>query len=70
MTLGHFLYIPGIALLGVVVGYILGSRAAALQREDAADRARARARARAREAGSVAGAGEVSQAESAPAEPS
>ena len=29
MTLGHFLYIPGVLLLGVLVGYILGGRAAA-----------------------------------------
>ena len=28
-TAAHFLYIPGILLLGVVVGWILGSRAAA-----------------------------------------
>ena len=29
MTAAHFLYIPGILLIGVVVGWILGSRAAA-----------------------------------------
>jgi hypothetical protein len=28
-TAAHFLYIPGIFILGVVVGWILGSRAAA-----------------------------------------
>jgi len=28
-TAAHFLYIPGILLLGVVIGWILGSRAAA-----------------------------------------
>jgi len=28
-TAAHFLYIPGLLLLGVVVGWILGSRAAA-----------------------------------------
>ena len=28
-TAAHFLYIPGMILLGVVVGWILGSRAAA-----------------------------------------
>ena len=28
-TAAHFLYIPGVLLLGVVVGWILGSRAAA-----------------------------------------
>lgn len=29
MTSAHFIYIPAILLLGVVVGWILGSRAAA-----------------------------------------
>ena len=29
MTAGHFFYIPSILLLGVVIGWILGSRAAA-----------------------------------------
>jgi len=29
MTAAHFIYIPGILLLGVVIGWILGSRAAA-----------------------------------------
>jgi hypothetical protein len=28
-TAAHFIYIPAILLLGVVIGYILGSRAAA-----------------------------------------
>jgi hypothetical protein len=28
MTAGHFIYIPGVLLIGVVVGWILGSRAA------------------------------------------
>ncbi|MBP7778024.1 MAG: hypothetical protein KA371_12895 [Acidobacteria bacterium] len=28
-TAGHFIYIPVILLLGVVVGWVLGSRAAA-----------------------------------------
>jgi hypothetical protein len=28
-TAAHFLYIPGIFILGIVVGWILGSRAAA-----------------------------------------
>lgn len=27
-TAAHFIYIPGVALLGIVVGWILGSRAA------------------------------------------
>lgn len=29
MTAAHFIYIPAILLLGVVIGWILGSRAAA-----------------------------------------
>jgi hypothetical protein len=28
-TAAHFIYIPGMLLLGVVIGWILGSRAAA-----------------------------------------
>ncbi len=28
-TAAHFIYIPGMLLLGIVVGWILGSRAAA-----------------------------------------
>jgi Tfp pilus assembly protein PilF len=28
-TAAHFIYIPGVLLLGMVVGWILGSRAAA-----------------------------------------
>ena len=29
MTAGHFIFIPAVVMLGVVVGWILGSRAAA-----------------------------------------
>jgi hypothetical protein len=29
MTAAHFIYIPAILLIGVVIGWILGSRAAA-----------------------------------------
>ena len=35
MTRGHFIDIPGILLLGVVIGYVLGGRAAAVEAEDA-----------------------------------
>jgi hypothetical protein len=28
MTSGHFIFIPGVLLVGVVIGWILGSRAA------------------------------------------
>ena len=29
MTSGHFIFIPAVLLLGIVIGWILGSRAAA-----------------------------------------
>lgn len=29
MTAGHFIYVPAILMLGIVIGWILGSRAAA-----------------------------------------
>ena len=35
MTLGHFLYIPGVLLLGLVIGYVLGGRSAAVNDTDA-----------------------------------
>lgn len=51
MTLGHFIYIPGILLVGVVIGYVLGGRSASLAREDQAERDAAKAaRDRARQA--------------------
>ena len=50
MGAGHFIYIPAMVLLGVVIGWILGSRAARdafaaelRRREDAAVRAAAKA---------------------------
>jgi hypothetical protein len=53
MTLGHFIYIPGILLLGIVIGYVLGGRKAALAVDEAAEkdqrRAAREARKRARE---------------------
>ena len=49
MPAGHFIYIPAILLLGLVVGWILGSRAAAdayaaelRRREERAARKKAR----------------------------
>jgi hypothetical protein len=39
MTLAHFLYIPGMILLGCVLGYVLGSRASATAKEDDVARA-------------------------------
>lgn len=49
MPAGHFIYIPAVLLLGLVIGWILGSRAAAdayaaelRRREERAARKRAR----------------------------
>ena len=49
MTAGHFLFIPAVLLVGVVIGWVLGSRAARdafaielKRREEKAARARAR----------------------------
>lgn len=49
MTAGHFIYVPAILMIGVVLGWILGSRAAAdayaadlKRREERARRAAAR----------------------------
>jgi hypothetical protein len=54
MTLGHFIYIPGILLLGIVIGLVIGSRKAELAKGDQVEKDRRRAareaRARAREA--------------------
>ena len=54
MTLGHFLYIPGVLCLGLLIGYILGGRAVEVARADReADAARKAAR-RARRDGAAA----------------
>lgn len=51
MTLAHFIYIPGVLLFGVVVGYILGGRAAEMARAEKSEKdARRQARAEARRA--------------------
>lgn len=42
MTLAHFIYIPGVLLFGVVIGYILGGRAAELAKAESDDKARRR----------------------------
>jgi len=42
MTLAHFIYIPGVLLFGIVIGYILGGRAAELAKADADDKTRRR----------------------------
>ena len=55
MTLGHFIYIPGMLLLGAVIGYVIGSRRAELAAGDQAEKdqrkAAGEARRRARDAG-------------------
>ena len=55
MTLGHFIYIPGILLLGGILGYILGARAAEAARERMVEKDQRRA---ARDARRRAGADE------------
>lgn len=42
-TAAHFIYIPGVLLLGIVIGWILGSRAAADAQAAEAKRREARA---------------------------
>ena len=60
MTAGHFIFIPSVLLVGVVIGWILGSRAARdayaaeLRRRDERDARRAT---KAGEAGRAGGAG-------------
>lgn len=49
MTLAHFIYIPGILVFGIVVGYVLGGRAAQMaqaEQDDKAQRRQAREAAR------------------------
>jgi len=38
MTTAHFIYIPGVFILGTVIGYVLGGKAAESNRKDAAQR--------------------------------
>jgi hypothetical protein len=60
VTAGHFIFIPSVLLVGVVIGWILGSRAARdayaaeLRRRDERDARRAT---KAGEAGRAGGAG-------------
>lgn len=75
-TAAHFIYIPAMLMLGIVIGYVLGSRAArdALLAEQARKEARAARRARltaakdAAESG-VAAARETEAPDAADAEP-
>ncbi len=48
MTLAHFVYIPGILLVGIVIGYVLGGRAALTASADRDAKVRARDARRAR----------------------
>jgi hypothetical protein len=48
MTLAHFVYIPGLLIIGIVIGYVLGGRAVEAARADAADKDRRREARRAR----------------------
>lgn len=50
MTLAHFIYIPGVLLVGIVIGYVLGGRAVETARADKDARQRARAARKARAA--------------------
>jgi hypothetical protein len=62
MTLAHFIYIPGVLLVGIVIGYVLGGRAVETARADKDARTRARAARKAR-------AAPESDGESAPGPP-
>ena len=50
MTLAHFVYIPGVLLLGIVVGYVLGGRAVEMAKGEAQEKENRRAARRARRA--------------------
>jgi len=68
MTLGHFLYIPGVLCLGLLIGYILGGRAAEVARADREQQARRRAaRQTAREASRAADPAPAAAADKPPA---
>jgi len=64
-TAAHFIYIPAMLMLGIVLGYVLGSRAArdALLAEQARKEARAARRARLGAAKDAAAAGPAMEAE-------
>lgn len=50
MTLAHFVYIPGVLLVGAVIGYVLGGRAAETARSEKAEKDRRREARKARRA--------------------
>jgi len=57
MTAGHFIFIPAVMLIGLVIGWILGSRAARDAYAAELRRREERAAARAARAGEAGGAG-------------
>ena len=59
MTAGHFIFIPAVLIVGMVVGWILGSRAARDAYEAELRKREERATRRAGEAGRAGGAGRV-----------
>lgn len=50
MSLAHFVYIPGLLLVGAVIGYLLGGHAAEMAKTEAEDKDTRRAARRARRA--------------------
>ncbi|MEM6995274.1 MAG: hypothetical protein AAF721_32490 [Myxococcota bacterium] len=50
MTLAHFVYIPAVFLLGAIIGYVLGGRAAEMAKAEVEDKDTRRAARRARRA--------------------
>lgn len=57
MTAGHFIFIPAMILVGIVIGWILGSRAARDASAAELRRREERAQKKAGQAGAVGGAG-------------
>lgn len=43
MTTGHFIYIPGILLIGIVIGIVIGGRKAELARDEQSEKDERRA---------------------------
>ena len=59
MTAGHFIFIPAVLIVGMVVGWVLGSRAA---RDAYTAELRKREERAAKKAGGAGGAGEAGRA--------
>ena len=58
MTLAHFIYIPGLLGLGMVIGFVFGGRAATGEKAEADHKAQRRAARAARRAARDNGASE------------